>query len=157
MSNSPQAPNYRVPAVSLMALLFAGLSLFAILALPPASRATRVLPQTSRGADGKRLRSEFVPGHVLVRYKDEATARRQQKTMTALSLKDRSIPIQIERFDPSDMVAGLRLAQVPSEDTMSAIQALKARSDVLYAEPDFIMHADLTPNDPQFGHSGLVL
>ncbi|HXM36096.1 MAG TPA: S8 family peptidase, partial [Pyrinomonadaceae bacterium] len=148
MSHSPQAPTYRVPVISL--LLFAGLFLFAVIALPRASRATRALPQTSRSANGKHLRPEFVPGHVLVRYKDEAAAKRQQKTMTALSVAGRSIPVQIERFDASDMVAGLRLAHVAAEDTMNAIQALKARSDVLYAEPDFIMHADLTPNDPQF-------
>jgi len=36
------------------------------------------------------------------------------------------------------------------EDTMSAITALRARPDVLYAEPDIIMHATLTPNDPRF-------
>src|ERR1700694_3976868 len=154
MSNSPQKPAYSGSGVSLLALLFAGLSLFVIVVLPPASRATRVVsperlvPQTGRSANGKRLKSEFVPGHVLVRYKDEVTAKRQQKTMIALSVTDRSIPIQIERFDPSDMVAGLRLAHVASGDTMNAIQALKARPDVLYAEPDFIMHADLTPNDP---------
>ena len=62
--------------------------------------------------------------------------------MTALSIKDRSIPIQIERFDAADMIAGLRLGHVAADDTMTAIQALKTRSDVLYAEPDFIMHAE---------------
>ena len=33
---------------------------------------------------------------------------------------------------------------------MSAIAALRAQPDVLYAEPDIIMHATLTPNDPCF-------
>src|SRR5260370_42668764 len=38
-----------------------------------------------------------------------------------------------------------------SDDTMKAISALQARDDVLYAEPNYIVHADTTtPNDPQF-------
>lgn len=150
MSNNPLASAYSGSRIALLALLFTGFMLFAIVALPPGSRATKGLPQTSRSASGKRLRPEFVPGHVLVRYKDEATAERVEKTMTALSVKGSSIPIQIERFDAADMVAGLRLAHVDPEETMNAIEALKARRDVLYAEPDFIMHAHRTPNDPQF-------
>jgi len=79
MSNSPQTPAHSGARVSLLALFFAGLSLIAIIALTPTSRATRVLPQTSEKGEGKRLKAEFVPGHVLVRYKDEVTAKRQQK------------------------------------------------------------------------------
>src|SRR5204862_2300949 len=37
------------------------------------------------------------------------------------------------------------------DDTMKAITALKQQPDVLYAEPNYILHADLTPNDPSFG------
>ena len=162
MSNIPQVTAYGGSRITLLALVFTGLFLFAIVALPPSSRATRVISQTraisrtSRSASGKRPRPEFVPGHVLVRYKDEVTAKRQQKAMTALSIKDRSIPIEIERFDAADMIAGLRLGHVAPDDTMTAIQALKARSDVLYAEPDFIMHADTNPNDPCFPTNSLV-
>src|SRR6185295_16845609 len=42
------------------------------------------------------------------------------------------------------------LAHVGVDDTKRAIQALKAMPEVLYAEPNYIMHADNTPNDPQF-------
>jgi subtilisin family serine protease len=49
------------------------------------------------------------------------------------------------------MVEGLRLARVPEADTMAAIAALKAQPDVLYAEPNYILHVDVTPNDTLFG------
>lgn len=156
MSNSPQVQKNQGARILLVALLAAGLLVFVIAAYPPGSRATQVLPQAKRSSDGKRLRSEFVPGHVLLRYKDEVTAKRQQKATTTLTLKDRTIPIQIERFDAANMVAGLRLAHVDAADTMAAIQALKGRSDVLYAEPDYLMHADVTPNDPCFPVNSLV-
>src|SRR5204862_41632 len=51
----------------------------------------------------------------------------------------------------SDLVTGLRVARVAAEDTLTAIAALNEQADVLYAEPNYIMHADLTPNDPSFG------
>jgi len=151
MSKSPQAPTYRVPGLALIGLVLVGL-LITIFAWPPSSRATRVPPQNSKSANGKGQGPAFAPGHVLVRFKDEATAKRQQQTMTFLSLKERSIAVQLERFDSAGMIDGLRLAHVASGETMNAIQTLKARSDVLYAEPDFIMHVDTVPvpNDPCF-------
>ena len=48
------------------------------------------------------------------------------------------------------MVPGLRLAHVAPEDTTSAIAALRLRSDVLYAEPDFVLSSSAIPNDPRF-------
>ena len=35
-------------------------------------------------------------------------------------------------------------------DEQDALAAYNARADVLYAEPDYEVHALLTPNDPQF-------
>jgi len=48
------------------------------------------------------------------------------------------------------MVGGLRLARTSAQNTWKAIAAFKARDDVLYAEPNYIVHADLTPNDPDY-------
>src|SRR5207253_10754780 len=61
------------------------------------------------------------------------------------------IAVQVARFEGSDIVDGLRLAHVEPAQTMNAIAALNARDDVLYAEPNYIRHLDLTPNDPSFG------
>jgi subtilisin family serine protease len=130
-----------------LALLFSillVLALFLAVALTPSSSAVQQGTPSQ-----KRSRSEFVPGHVLVRYRTERTATR--KTAQALFAADgHQLSIQLERFEGADIVPGLRLAHVAATDTMAAIEALKADPDVLYAEPDYVLHADLTPNDPRF-------
>ena len=59
--------------------------------------------------------------------------------------------VQVERFEGSDLVDGLRMVHTAPDDTLKAVAALSARDDVLYAEPNYILHTDKTPNDPQFG------
>src|SRR6266480_6100406 len=108
MSNGPQTSAFSGPRIALLMLLFAGFTFAAIVALPPRSRATRGLPQM-KSTEGKRSKGQFVPGHVLVRYKDEATAKRQQRTTTALSVEERSIPIRFEALGNGGEVSGLRL------------------------------------------------
>ena len=130
--------------VLLFSLLLA-IALFLAAALPPISRATQEDTQPSQ----KRSRPQFVPGQVLVRYRSERVAK--QKTLETLASEDgRPLSMQIERFDGADLIPGLRLAHVAPEDTMAAIAALKAEPDVLYAEPNYLLHLDLTPNDPRF-------
>jgi subtilisin family serine protease len=117
------------------------------------------LPRPTRASLGalpgvvnqKRRRTDFVPGRVLVRYKDESLAKRHQVGTKALSIAGRSVPLRIERFEGSDIVAGLRLGRVTAADTLQVIQALRHDPDVRYAYPDYLLHSDLTPDDPQFG------
>ena len=117
--------------------------LFAV-ALPPSSKAT---PEGSNVK--KSLSPEFVPGQVLVRYRSERIAKRQ--TLHTLASADgRQLDIQLERFEGADIVPGLRLAHVAAADTMAALEALKNQPDVVYAEPDYLLHLDVTPNDPRF-------
>jgi len=118
-----------------------------VAALPPTSSATQGNAQSDRGQ--KPSRPQFVPGQVLVRYRSERLAR--QKTSEKLVSSDgRQLSIQLERFDGADIVPGLRLAHVAPEDTMAAIAALKSQPDVLYAEPNYLLHLDATPDDPRF-------
>src|SRR6266851_1423830 len=130
--------------------ILVGLILFAVAAFPPGSRARRALPQES-GVGRKRTRPAFVPGEVLVRYRSEAIAQRQPGVATVQTSEGTALPMQIEDFGASEIVTGLRMARVAADDTMKAISALKQQPDVLYAEPNYILHADLTPNDPSFG------
>jgi hypothetical protein len=118
-----------------------------VAALPPTSSATQGNAQSDRGQ--KPSRPQFVPGQALVRYRSEQLAR--QKTSEKLVSSDgRQLSIRLERFDGADIVPGLRLAHVAPEDTMAAIAALKSQPDVLYAEPNYLLHLDATPNDPRF-------
>jgi subtilisin family serine protease len=132
------------------ALLFSillALGLFVVAALPPTSSATQNNAQSDNNK--KRSRPEFVPGEALVRYRNEQLA--SQRTFEQLVGKDgHQLSIQIERFDGSNIVPGLRIARVDIADTMAAIEALKAQPDVLYAEPNYILHLDANPNDPRF-------
>jgi len=132
---------------ALLSLLFLTLTLLAVTALPPTSSANQEQPQSGLGQ--KPSRAKFVPGQALVRYRSERLAK--QKTVEKLVSSDgRQLSIQIERFDGADIVPGLRLAQVTPEDTMAAIAALKKQPDVLYAEPNYLLHLDANPNDPRF-------
>ncbi len=151
MTNRQFTPGNNRVRLALSIALFSGLALWAIIGLPPASRATRQRSSAPPSLGLKRKRPEFVPGDVLVRYKSEAAAKRQQSAVATVNAEGRAIPMQVERFLGSNVVDGLRLARVAPEDTLNAIAALKAQPDVIYAEPNYILHADLTPNDPQYG------
>ena len=139
------------PASTWLTLAFSALfllTLFVVSALPPKSQAIQDHDRSAANSQ-KRLRPEFVPGEALVRYRSERIAKRQGM-QTLLNAEGRALSIQVEHFEGSDLVPGLRLARVPAEDTLAAIDALKNQPDVLYAEPNYILHADLTPNDPRF-------
>ncbi len=98
----------------------------------------------------------FVPGHVLVRFRSDALAERAEAASAALTLADgEDAAVQVEQFDGSELVDGLRLAHVAPADTLAAIAALNARADVLYAEPDYIWQVDRVPNDPNYGSANM--
>jgi len=133
-----------------LALAFSFLIILALLIVTGApSTSSARLAGTQSGVSRKNLRPEFVPGEALVRYRSERAAGRQTRQVM-LSSRGRQLSVQIERFDGSDIVPGLRLARVAAEDTLAAIAALKKQPDVLYAEPNYLLHLDLTPNDPRF-------
>jgi subtilisin family serine protease len=121
------------------------LALFIAAALPSTSSATREASQVN----SKQPRPEFVPGEALVRYRSERMAERQTR-QAMISGEGRQLSVRIERFDGSDIVPGLRIARVAADDTMAAIEALKQQPDVLYAEPNYVLYLDATPNDPRF-------
>ena len=148
MLSSRPARNKRV-LLTVGAIFLLGLFICAFVASPPVSRARIKLPEPQESANQKRP-AAYVPGRLLVRYRDDATAKRQQRTQTALKIEGRSVAIQIESFLGSDVIDGLRLVHVAPEDTLPAIAELSAQADVLYAEPDYILRTAATPNDPSF-------
>src|SRR6266550_2525755 len=114
---------------------------------PRPSNATR--QAASPYVPQKRSKPAFVSGQALVRYRSESVAKRVATAMT-VSVNDQEVSIQIERFEGADIVPGLRLARMAPEHTLDAIEALKKQPDVLYAEPNYLLYRDLTPNDPRF-------
>jgi subtilisin family serine protease len=105
-------------------------------------------PQSSAGKSAPK--PDFVPGDILVRYRDDVQARREEARTTPLSRNGREMFVRVERFDGSNLVEGLRLARVEPEDTLDAIAALKTDPEVLYAEPNYILHREALPDDSRF-------
>jgi subtilisin family serine protease len=59
---------------------------------------------------------------------------------------------QEEGAERSDVVGNrTHVLRVPTGEVATRIAALKRRAEVRYAEPNYILHADVVPNDPQFG------
>ena len=83
-----------------------------------------------------------IPGELLVRFDPDMSASgRAQVRQRADTPVERALP-----------VPGLQLVSVPAGDTTSAADARLERQDgVLYAEPNRIRSAVLTPNDSLFG------
>ena len=95
--------------------------------------------------------ADSVPGEILVRFRTGAAATKQPaSSVLTLRAAGTDVPVRVERFEASEAVEGLRLAHVAPEQTEAAIVALRARPDVLYAEPNFIRHKSATPSDPRF-------
>lgn len=116
--------------------------------LPTGSRARFAKP--SQDIPKKGRRAEFVPGEILVRYRSEVLAKAKQRTAVPLQHDGRAIPLKVERFSASDVIQGLRMVRVADADTLTAVASLREDPEVLYAEPNYLNHPDLTPNDPRF-------
>ncbi|MER3555382.1 MAG: peptidase S8 [Meiothermus sp.] len=85
-------------------------------------------------------REEFVPGEVIVKFKP------------GLSLQSVSIlsvgGVSLQRVRPLGLEStSLYRASTDAVGTLRLVQGLKARPDVLWAQPNFIQHPLKTPND----------
>ncbi len=128
-----------------LALVFLGSMVF------PAHSGAKVEPAPQSKPQAKRQRQAFVPGEVLVRYRSESLAKSRTGAAQVITREGFALPIQVERFDGSELVEGLRLARVSTGETLNAVAALRRQPEVLYAEPNYILHADVLPNDTDFG------
>jgi uncharacterized repeat protein (TIGR01451 family) len=96
----------------------------------------------------------FVPGEILVRFREETASKDAETTETTTvslpAFEGREIPVEFTRERGLEVVRGLRLARVPAERMEAALLALRARPDVLYAEPNYTRHKLSVPNDPRY-------
>ena len=130
-----------------LGLCLAIIALLAI-ALPQRSRAKYQRSQSVKSK--KPQRPQFVPGEILVRYRDEQFAKDTPATSSMVSSDGTAMQIRVEPFEGSAIVPGLRMARVAAGDTLKAIAVLRNQPDVLYAEPNYILQADATPNDTRY-------
>jgi serine protease len=133
-----------------LAWLLCSLLVFTALPLQTRSQNQFSSPDAPRKLKIDKIEGEYVPGEILVRYRSETAAKFEETMAQPLAIDGRVINLNIQPFDGSDLVEGLRLARVAPAFTLETIEALNERSDVLYAEPNYIWRADAIPNDPRF-------
>lgn len=123
------------------------------------SRARNSFPQSPPENSGKSKRrqlAESAPGEILVRFRTDAieassTLKGGTGAQFATEAQGRTLEMNVERLDRGpEMIEGLRIVRVTPEQTAAAIEALRARPDVIYAEPNYIRHAARLPDDPRF-------
>ncbi|UCE61514.1 MAG: S8 family serine peptidase [Phycisphaerales bacterium] len=90
-----------------------------------------------------KLRGEHHPERLLVRFRPGRGQREQQATHQIARAKRVVTSFRL--------VDGLQLVEVDADHLAASLAAYAGSPDVLYAEPDFIVHADVVPNDPLFG------
>ncbi len=99
----------------------------------------------------KQRRPSFRPGKVLVRYRSESIAASRIGSLRITASSGKLLNLKVENFDGSELVSGLRIAKLAEgTDTLEAVAALREQPDVLYAEPNYIYRAAVTPNDTRF-------
>lgn len=107
-----------------------------VLALPLAATLHAAPPEGGGGAD-------YHPRRVLVRFKTSTDLQERQKAHASAGV---ARPLRSYH-----LVSGLQLVELSHEDVPRAVAALHTDPNVLYAEPDYYVHATAVPNDPAFG------
>lgn len=104
-----------------------------------------LLPGMGSMAAPAQSAGEFVPNHVLVRFR--------AGTPAALKLEARQ-EVGGELLRSYTLVPDLELLGLAGDGmgVQRAVEKLSQLSFVQYAEPDYIVHASVTPNDPQYGN-----
>src|ERR1041385_6939939 len=132
-------------ALSLMACV--GLIALLLFHYPSTSRAVQTQSRETKS------RGAFVPGEILVRYRNEETAQLKTGRIVVPARGGEQLTADVERFDRAGLVKGLRMARVAPADTLKAITALRRQPDVLYAPPNYLPQPPCPPHDPPFPSS----
>ena len=85
--------------------------------------------------------AEYVPGEVVVKYSDDATAAQKANVADAAGVVERITGVR---------GVGAKLISVTG-GVQTAIDRLERSAAVEYAEPNYIYRAQATPNDPLYG------
>jgi subtilisin family serine protease len=86
------------------------------------------------------IAGEYVPGELLVGFAPGAS-----------SLDEDSAAQSVGAYSSTAVTSSLRKLRLGQGHEAAAISALLTRSKVRFAEPNYIVHTTLIPNDPSFG------
>lgn len=140
-------PVFRNPRTT---LVLAGIMLLIAAYIPLSSRAARQTSSTQAVTDQKVKKPRYVPGEILVRFKKTSEVIKSVSAELSVVESGRQILVHLERLDAAEIVDGLRLGRVNADDTTLALESLRARPDVLYAEPNYIRQKYSVPNDSRY-------
>jgi subtilisin family serine protease len=122
-------------AVALLAgCLLAAFLVGASVCTPSTQRGSAVTLDNSQSLDA-------VPGEILVKFKELATATAQSPLLQMLGSPE------LGRIEGLDIV---RIGLKPNISIEEAVRLYKAQPEVEYAEPNYILHTDGIPNDPLY-------
>ncbi len=139
----------------------AGASLLAVAAWGCGPSQDSISDDTSASADegGQAVKggaaAEYAPDSILVRFRSARGAAALSGRTTSLARVQGSIA-DANRDGIDDRFANLAGGELAAiqlakgADVVAALELLKDDPNVLYAEPNYIVHAIATPNDPQF-------
>ena len=145
-SAPPRPRRRRKFALALLCLALAAPFAYAL-----AQRAVSASRRAANAAAAPVKRRAFIPGQILVRFRAGSKAVEGERETASLSAEGgRQIPVEFESPRGLEVVRGLRLARVPAEETLAAVEILRARADVLYAEPNFVRRKMAAPNDTSY-------
>src|SRR5215203_2928153 len=86
--------------------------------------------------------TQFVPGEVIVQFKPAITATTRRSAIAAVD----------GRLAGHLRVTGAVLVELPpGRSVAAAVRDFSARPGVAAAQPNFVYHAQVLPNDPRFG------
>jgi serine protease len=93
--------------------------------------------------DAADRRLSYVPGEVLVRFKSGVSVARQRRALSAL--RSQPDPGMLRWIGNTAL-----LHDVTEPDATVLAQRLAAQPEVQFAEPNYLYHRNVTPNDPAF-------
>jgi serine protease len=85
----------------------------------------------------------YVPGEVLVKFRDDATTAQKLRTMTQL-------PGKVESTSTRRIGAALLMKFVDEPDAYGLASTLRSQPEVIWAQPNYLRRLKWVPNDPGY-------
>jgi thermitase len=132
-SSFKSKPKFSMIALALFVIVFASLAIYIV--------------YTSMASDGEtqgpelKIAGEYAPDRILVRFKPGTRGEKEREVANRNGLEQIDEIPQIET----------KVLKIKDKGNVAAkIRALSKNPNIIYAEPDYIVKSELTPNDPLF-------
>lgn len=102
-------------------------------------------PQAVISAEGSTRPADYLAGQLIVKFKAGIDVQRAREATGALPVMS-VLPLAFGQV--------YRVRLDAHSDVLQAVETMRGRSDVEYAEPDYLYHAMLVPDDPYYSSSG---